>query len=205
MKITSYTIIVILINIQFQYAQNIQVYKSKSITPDSSKTIQSINHSNQIDPYKSKNVEVYKRKEIEVYKGRSIEPNQIKDSKNSPVKNPKVKTSNSQNNVKNLIGVWHTKIPGAVWQSPSGRDGYNNLHVSGGAASGDLVIYKNGTYIWNSYGGKKGRWGEGDSDYPIVLNDKVENKKWKVCFDAKHSGGRDIIIWDGNIWYDGKK
>lgn len=105
-----------------------------------------------------------------------------------------------------LYGVWRTNIPGAVWTSPGT---YNDwLHVSTGVAVGDLIIRPDGTYIWNSYGGKSGNWTQthGDSDYPIVLIDTVENKQWKVGVDPKHIGGRDIMIWDGNsIYYDGRK
>jgi hypothetical protein len=103
-----------------------------------------------------------------------------------------------------LFGVWRTSIPGAVWTSPGTYTDW--LHVSTGIAVGDLIIRPDGTYIWNSYGGKSGSWTHGDSDYPIVLIDTVENKQWKVGADPKHIAGRDIIIWDGNaLYYDGRK
>ncbi|MNY04263.1 hypothetical protein D3C86_1369300 [compost metagenome] len=101
--------------------------------------------------------------------------------------------------------VWHTRVPGAVWQSPSDVPGYETLHIAPGVQAGDLTISPNGRYVWNSYGGKVGQWVRGDANYPIVLIDTVENKKWKVGYDPKHTGGRDIVIWDGYIWYDGKK
>ncbi|TRW95586.1 hypothetical protein [Candidatus Methylobacter oryzae] len=103
-----------------------------------------------------------------------------------------------------LYGVWRTSIPGAVWTSPGTYTDW--LHVSTGIAVGDLIIRPDGTYIWNSYGGKSGNWVRGDSDYPVVLIDTVENKQWKVSTDSKHTGGRDIVIWDGRfLYYDGRK
>lgn len=104
------------------------------------------------------------------------------------------------------FGVWRTAIPGAVWTSPSGYRGVEWLHVSTGVSAGDLIIRPNGTYVWNSYGGKAGRWVDGDAEYPIVLIDTVENRRWKVGADPRHTGGRDIMVWDGNsIYYDGRK
>lgn len=105
-----------------------------------------------------------------------------------------------------FFGVWRTRIPGAVWTSPSGYQGYDWLHVRAGVSAGDLIIKPNGTYVWNSYGGKAGRWVRGDSAYPIVLIDTVENRQWRVGADPKRIGGRDIIVWDGNsFYYDGRK
>lgn len=104
------------------------------------------------------------------------------------------------------FGVWRTRVPGAVWTSPSGYQGQDWLHVSAGVAAGDLIIRPDGTYVWKSYGGKAGRWVRGDAGYPVVLIDTVENRRWKVGADPKHTGGRDIIVWDGNaIYYDGRK
>lgn len=102
--------------------------------------------------------------------------------------------------------VWRTRIPGAVWTSPSGYRGHDWLHVSAGVAVGDLIIRPDGTYVWNSYGGKKGQWVRGDAEYPIVLIDTAEHRQWKVSVDPRHAGGRDIIVWDGNsFYYDGRK
>lgn len=104
------------------------------------------------------------------------------------------------------FGVWRTNIPGAVWTSPSGYRGYDWLHVSAGAAAGDLIIKPDGSYVWNSYGGKSGRWVAGDAEYPIVLIDTSENRRWRVGRDARRTGGRDIIIWDGNSFhYNGRR
>ncbi|HWP12843.1 MAG TPA: hypothetical protein VNN06_13540 [Ramlibacter sp.] len=110
-------------------------------------------------------------------------------------------------NLNYYFGVWRTNIPGAVWTSPSGYQGREWLHVSAGAAAGDLIIKPDGTYVWNSYGGKSGRWiSAADAVYPIVLIDTSENRRWKVGADPKHTGGRDIMIWDGNsFYYNGRK
>ncbi len=172
----------------------IKTYKAKEIEPHKSKTIDA-HKAKTIEVNKAKDIDVHKGKTVDVYKGKSID-NDKKDSK---------KNNNVRTNIEQLFGVWHTRIPGAVWQSPSEVSGYDKLHVSAGALAGDLIINKNGTYKWNTYGGKSGRWEKGDSDYPLVLVDNSEHKKWRVGFDNKHTGGRDIIIWDGYVWYDGKK
>jgi len=105
-----------------------------------------------------------------------------------------------------FFGVWRTRIPGAVWTSPSGYQGYDWLHVRTGASAGDLIIKPDGTYVWNSYGGKSGRWVRGDAEFPVVLIDTVENRQWRVGADPKRIGGRDIVVWDGNSFsYDGRR
>lgn len=101
-----------------------------------------------------------------------------------------------------LFGRWRTNVPGAVWQSPS-SGGRDQLHVSPGAVAGDLVIYPDGRYVWNAYGGKSGRWRDGDADYPIVLIDEGERKAWKVGLDDRHPG--QIYVWDGYVYYAGKR
>ena len=107
---------------------------------------------------------------------------------------------------RDLIGGWRTRVPGAVWASPSGFRGLDWLHSSAGAAAGDLIIRPDHTYVWAAWGGKKGSWEAGDHDYPVVLVDGTERKRWKVGLDPKHTGGRDIMVWDGNAtWYDGRR
>lgn len=108
-------------------------------------------------------------------------------------------TSNS------LLGAWKTVVPGGVWTSPSSIPGWETLHVSPGAIAGILVIYPNGTYVWNAYGGKKGNWkAQSRSDYPIVLEDKTENRMWNVGLDKRHPG--KIWIWDGKAFnYQGTR
>ena len=201
------------------FPQGMEVYKAKTIKVDSAKSIR-VKQSKQVEVHKANSIEVYKAKETELYKGKQAEnvkgnlpavtkANDVIEEKGKPdVKKKEVPAENKDKNneIENLIGTWHTKIPGAVWETPNGRDGYNTLHVSAGLKAGDLVIKKDGTYKWNAYGGKSGKWVKGDSEYPLVLIDNKEKKNWKVGYDSKHTGGRDIIIWDGNYyWYDGKK
>jgi len=104
---------------------------------------------------------------------------------------------------KSVVGLWQTNIPGAVYTTPSGLTGYDVLHVSTGAAAGLLRIDSNGTYSWNSYGGKKGKWvSSTDPEYPIELVDTVENRRWRVGY----SGSKGVLyILSGSIWYEGRK
>lgn len=102
-----------------------------------------------------------------------------------------------------LLGVWQTNVPGAVYTTPSGMAGYDVLHVSSGAAAGLLRLNPNGTYSWNSYGGKKGKWLEtGDAEYPIEIVDTVENRRWRVGYSASKG---TLIVWSGSIWYEGRR
>jgi hypothetical protein len=108
--------------------------------------------------------------------------------------------------ISGLMGLWQTNVPGAVYTTPSSIPGYDRLHVSPGGPKGMLNIKSDGTYWWNSYGGKQGRWVDtGNADFPIQLIDTVENKKWAVGFDPKRLAGREIVVWDGSIWYDGRR
>lgn len=107
--------------------------------------------------------------------------------------------------VAELLGAWSTSVPGAVWTSPSQIPGWDSLHVSSGALSGLLVIYPNGTYVWNAYGGKKGHWQPSGSDYPILLDDPAEHRKWKVGKDNKHPEKVYIVDSNGYFWYTGAR
>lgn len=105
-----------------------------------------------------------------------------------------------------LIGTWQTNVPGAVYIIPGSSRYYDVLHVSAGGPKGLLRIHANGRYTWNTYGGKRGRWlRSNDPAYPVVLVDNAEHKKWKVGCDPKHTGGRDIVIWDDYVNYDGRR
>jgi hypothetical protein len=104
-----------------------------------------------------------------------------------------------------FFGVWRTRIPGAVWSSPSGYRGYDWLSVRAAVNVGDLIIRPDGTYVWNSGGGKAGRWERGRGDWPIVLIDTVEKRRWMVSADRMHTGGRDIVVSDGNSSFDGRR
>jgi hypothetical protein len=115
-------------------------------------------------------------------------------------------TKSSQGKASGLeffFGVWRTSIPGAVWTSPTGYDGTSWLHVAAGVSAGDLIIKPDGTYVWNSYGGKKGRWERGDAESPIVLVDTVENRRWNVSVNSRKS--EQIFVWDGFYHYEGRR
>ena len=144
-----------------------------------------------IDTYKAKTIEVYKAKTVEAYKSQ----NQLKEQASAPAKE----------DVSALFGAWQTVVPGGVWTSPSAIPGWETLHVGTGALAGLLVIYADGTYVWNAYGGKKGRWiTPGRSGYPIALEDKVERRMWNVGLDKRHPG--KIWIWDGKAFnYQGTR
>lgn len=102
-----------------------------------------------------------------------------------------------------LLGVWQTNIPGVAYTTPSSQPGYDILHVSSGAAAGLLRLDANGSYSWNSYGGKRGKWVQtGDAEYPIEIIDTVENKRWRVGLDPKSS---ELIVWSGSFWYRGRR
>lgn len=117
-----------------------------------------------------------------------------------------VESSGDPGNPDYYFGIWRSRIPGAAWTSPSGYQGYDWLHVRAGVSAGDLIIRPDGTYVWNSYGGKAGRWERGEPAFPVVLVDTVENRRWYVGADPKRTSGRDIVVWDGSsLYYDGRK
>ena len=102
------------------------------------------------------------------------------------------------------FGVWRTRVPGAVWTSPSGYEGYDWQHFNVALAAGDLLIKPDGTYVWNSHGGKSGQWVPGGAEHPLVLIDAVEHKRWSVGVDPKHK--ENIVLSDGDAAsYDGRK
>jgi hypothetical protein len=102
-----------------------------------------------------------------------------------------------------LLGLWQTNIPGVVYTTPSSRRGYDVLHVSSGAAGGLLELNRDGTYKWNSYGGKHGRWVEtGRSENPIEIIDTWENRRWDVRLEPKTG---EIVLQSGSIWYLGRR
>ncbi|HTH15207.1 MAG TPA: hypothetical protein VL974_01030 [Magnetospirillum sp.] len=132
---------------------------------------------------------------IPMYHADIITPNQPARPQNQP--------QQPAAGAQSLFGVWHTAVPGGVWQTPSAVPGWDTLHIAPGVRSGDLTIAPNGRYVWNSYGGKSGRWEMGDGEYPIVLIDQVEHKRWRVGPDRR-SNGR-IYIWDGFVSYVGTR
>lgn len=148
-------------------------------------------------------IEVFKAQEVEVYRG---------DANADSSRNPFAAPSNDRQarpspqpaaqNASQLFGVWQTNIPGAVYTVPSGVAGYDRLIVSSGAAAGLFRLNPDGTYVWNSYGGKRGKWERSnDPEYPVEIIDTVENRRWKVGFDAR---AQVLRIWSGSFWYEGR-
>ncbi len=105
-----------------------------------------------------------------------------------------------------FFGAWSTVVPGAVWQSPSNIPGWDTLHISPGALDGLLVIYPNGRYVWNAYGGKRGSWrASGNSDYPILLDDRAEHRIWKVGVNDRKANAIYIVESNGYFYYEGRR
>lgn len=105
-----------------------------------------------------------------------------------------------------LMGAWSTEVPGAVWTTASVFPGWRTLHIAPGALAGLLVIYPNHRYVWNAYGGKKGAWSSSsDPEYPILLDDKAEGRKWKVGFNTHQPNAIYIVESNGYYWYEGRR
>lgn len=105
-----------------------------------------------------------------------------------------------------LYGAWSTSVSGAVWSSPSSIPGWATLHVSPGALAGLLVIYPDGRYVWNAYGGKRGQWRpSGDAEYPILLEDRTERRTWKVGPNLRQPGRIFIVEGNGFFHYEGRR
>jgi len=105
-----------------------------------------------------------------------------------------------------LFGAWTTNVAGAVWTSPSAFPGWDTLHVSPGALSGLLVIYPDGNYVWNAWGGKRGHWRYATSgDYPILLDDRSENRIWKVGVNDRRANAIYIVESNGYFYYEGRR
>lgn len=132
----------------------------------------------------------------DVYKAREVRP----DSRPSPELGARAGDPAA------LLGPWKTNVGGGVWQTPSAIPGWDTLHISAGALSGLLVIYPDHTYVWNAYGGKKGRWAEsGDPSYPVKLEDLKENRIWQVGLDARHPGRIFVRDTKGYYYYQGTR
>lgn len=140
---------------------------------------------------------------MEMFKAQEVQPYQPPQPRQQAPAQPAQPARAQASGAAALLGVWQTNIPGAVYTTPSGRPGYDLLHVSSGAAAGLLKLDRNGTYSWNSYGGKRGKWVEtGRSDYPIEIIDTVENKRWLVGLDPR---SQELIVWAGSYWYNGRR
>ena len=105
-----------------------------------------------------------------------------------------------------LLGAWSTRVPGGVWQSPSAIPGWDRLNIGIGALAGLLVIYADGSYIWNAYGGKKATWkATDDLAYPILLDDPAEHRTWQVGPNNHKPDAIYIREGRGMFWYEGHK
>lgn len=196
-------------------AQDIKPYQAQDIKPYRAQEIKSYGGQD-IQPYAAQDLQPHQTQEVQVNSAKDIAPQSA--SGGSTVSNvapapvagnmpsPQPRSSKKQKGVsgaKALLGLWQTNIPGAVYTTPSGLAGYDTLHVSSGVAAGLLKINPNGTYSWNSYGGKKGKWVEsGDAEYPIEIIDTVENRRWRVGYS---SSKRALLIWSGSFWYEGQR
>lgn len=156
---------------------------------------------------RASDIEVYQAREIKPHVAQPVEPARPAREREPapPHERSGREAADVDAAVEQLIGVWQTRVPGAVWQAPSEVAGRDRLRVSAGANGGDLAISPDGRYAWNAYGGKIGVWVRGDTDYPVVLIDAAEGKRWKVGYDPRHTGGRDIVVWDGAVAYDGRR
>jgi len=105
-----------------------------------------------------------------------------------------------------LFGAWSTRVPGGVWTSPGSIPGWETLHVGIGALSGLLVIYPDGRYVWNAYGGKRGTWSRtNDAEYPILLDDRAERRVWKVGLNARNPSRIYVVEGNGAFYYEGQR
>ncbi len=159
----------------------------------------------EIQPTQAQGIQPAQAQGIQPYQAPEVQPGKAGEVGSQRSMNRRPKEKNERIKLSYFFRVWHTGVPGAVWQTPSEVPGYNRLHIAPALTAGDLTISPEGLYAWNSYGGKTGKWVRGNCAYPVVLIDTVENKRWQVGYDPRHTGGRDIIIWDGSIWYDGRK
>jgi hypothetical protein len=152
----------------------------------------------EIKPYQAQEIKPYRADEVKPYQPAEVKPA-------APAREASGRSARQASpGATELLGAWQSSVSGAVWTSPSSFPGFESLHISPGALAGLLVIYTDGSYIWNSYGGKKGRWTRSDrSDYPLVLEDTVENKRWLIGLDQRT---QRLTIWDGNaISYTAKR
>lgn len=113
------------------------------------------------------------------------------------------------NNLQALFGLFQYWVPGTSYSVADYTNQKLVLHNSAGTGvlPGSLQIKPGGSYTWNSsYDGKilKGHWEKtSDPGYPIELIKAQEGKNWKIGFSTDKSA--NIVIWDGNTWYLGKK
>lgn len=198
--------------IQPYRASEIQPYRAAEIQPRRASDIQPY-QANEVVPDRAKPSDSYQATEPKPYSAEEVKPRPSGAvSQRNPSQAPAparqaqglpAPVKQQKPNLQAVVGIWQTNIPGAVYTTPSGIAGYDTLQVSSGAAAGLLRINADGTYSWNSYGGKKGKWVKtGEAEYPVEILDTVENRRWKVGYS---SAKKTLIIWSGSFWYEGRK
>jgi hypothetical protein len=107
------------------------------------------------------------------------------------------------------FGTYQYWVPGVSYITHDYSNSQTVLVNSSGSGvlPGGIRIKADKTYIWNSSWDEKvitGTWKEtGNTEYPILLLNAQEGKSWQV--GKASTAGADIIVWDGYIWYNGKK
>lgn len=161
-----------------------------------------------IQPYRAKEVEPYKAKEVEPNKTNEVKHNRaqivIPGSDKNKENNPSVNSD-----MPYFFGLYQYWVPGTSYTTADYTNQQIVIHNSSGTGvlPGGISINKDKTYIWNSSWDEKiikGTWrATGDQEYPIELVKAQEGKNWKV--GKSRDKGTEIVIWDGNTWYNGKK
>lgn len=142
---------------------------------------------------------------IAIYEATPLTPERPADRSPSPP-GPDRRVAPRPASLASLYGAWSTAVPGAVWQSPSAIPGWSTLHISPGALAGLLVIYPDGRYVWNAYGGKRGQWRRsGDPEFPILLDDRAERRIWRVGPNIRQAGRIYIVESNGYFYYEGRR
>jgi hypothetical protein len=143
---------------------------------------------------------------IAIYEAAPMTPERPTGRRLPPAPGPDRRVAPPTATLASLYGAWSTSVGGAVWSSPSAIPGWSTLHVSPGALAGLLVIYPDGRYVWNAYGGKRGTWrNSGDPEYPILLEDRAERRTWKVGPNLRQPGRIYIVEGNGYFHYEGRR
>lgn len=106
-----------------------------------------------------------------------------------------------------LLGVWDTNVPSSVITRYSRALDREFVSVAPGARGRLLKIKPDGTWVWQSYGGKRGTWRRNPDPkgYPILLDDPSENATWGVGPDTRDSRGDIIIQKASGVYYVGRR
>jgi hypothetical protein len=170
-------------------AQTIKPYQAQEVKPYQAQ---------EVKPYQAQQIKPYQAQEIKPYQAQEVKPYRAADSGAQHAQPPQ-----KGGGISSLLGLWQTNIPGVAYTTPSSQAGYDILHVSPGAPGGLFMLNANGTYSWNSYGGKRGKWVQtGRSDYPVEIIDTVEKRRWLVGLDGRTG---EITLWSGSFWYKGRR